>query len=143
LPQPAPGAGAPPTAGRGPELAQVRAGWEAFVDLAGRRDARLRDALRRAQPTALAEGRLSLAVTRSDVMARSTLERREMQQAFRLAAREAFGQELAPVVELAAEAPSRGDAQLREHPEVRRIAEATGGRVLQVEREAGPPAPGG
>jgi DNA polymerase-3 subunit gamma/tau len=136
----APVAAAPGAAGVG--LAEVRAAWEAFVELASRRDARLRDALRRAQPTAVAEGRLSLAVARGDVMARSTLERREMQQAFRLAAREAFGCELAPSLELAAEAPQRGDALLREHPEVRRIAEATGGRVLQVERDATPPSPG-
>ncbi len=122
-------------------LERVGANWEALVEVAGRRDVRLRDALRRARPSALAEGRLTLAVARGDVMARSTLERRDMQQAFRQAVRDVLGLEVTPVVEAAVEAASRGDAQLREHPGVRLVAEVTGGRVLQVEREAPPSAP--
>jgi len=127
----------PPAAQAG-DLGRVSARWEALVEVAGRRDVRLRDALRRAQPSALADGRLTLALGRGDVMARSTLERRDMQQALRQAVRDVLGLEVTLVLEAAVEAAARGDVQLREHPGVRLVAEATGGRVLQVEREALP-----
>jgi hypothetical protein len=119
----------------------VRARWEALTEVAGRRDVRLRDALKRAEPCAAGDGRLTLRLARTEVMARSTLERREMQAAFRQAAREVLGAELVPLLETAAEGVgARGDAGLRDHPAVRQVTEATGGRVLQAEREAPPPA---
>jgi DNA polymerase III subunit gamma/tau len=130
---------APAAADAGPTLDLVRERWDAFAEVAGRRDVRLRDALRRATLTGVADGRMRLALQRSDAMARATLERPEMVRAFRQAAREVLGAELAPAVETLADgaAGPRVDATLREHPDVRRVAEATGGRVLSVEREAG------
>ena len=121
------------------DVERVRARWDALVEVAGRRDVRLRDALRRAEVAGVSDGRLVLRMARSESMARSTLERREMLLAFRQAAKEVLGVELQPLVEIAAEEPgsARGDSGLRQHPVVRFVAEATSGRVLQVEREAG------
>ncbi len=135
-PGPSPGAGgtpAPPSAA----WAAVRDRWPAMLEAAGRRGVRLRDALRRAEPLGIADGRLSLALARSELMARATLERREMVQAFRQLARELLGLELTPRVETAADRGglAGSDARLREHPAVVAVAEALGGRVLAAERE--------
>lgn len=140
-----PPGGAPqaPRAADAPTLALVQQRWAALQEAASRRDVRLREALRRVRVTGVQAGRLLLAAPRSDVMARSTLERPEMQQALRQAMRDVLGAELAAVVEVDSDAGARSASELREHPQVRRLAELVGGRVLQVEREAPAVAPAG
>lgn len=130
-----------PAAPAAPSLALVQQRWTALQEAASRRDVRLREALRRVRPTALQGTRLLLAAPRGDVMARSTLERPEMQQALRQATRDVLGSELQAVVEVDSGSGNRSASELREHPQVRRVAELVGGRVLQVEREAPAPAP--
>ncbi|MFM8979095.1 MAG: DNA polymerase III subunit gamma/tau [Planctomycetia bacterium] len=136
--------GAPPAAAGAQAaaltLALVEQRWAALQEAASRRDVRLREALRRVRPTALQGTRLLLAAPRGDVMARSTLERPEMQQALRQATRDVLGSELSTVVEVDSSAGNRSASELREPPQVRRLAELVGGRVLQVEREAPAPA---
>lgn len=117
-------------------LALVLQRWAALQEAAARRDVRLREALRRVRATGVQGSRLVLAAPRADVMARSTLERPEMQQALRQAMRDVLGAELQAVVEVDSDAGNRSASELREHPQVRRVAELVGGRVLQVEREA-------
>lgn len=142
-PAPVPGPATPSAPAATLTLASLRARWPELLEAAGRRDVRLRDALRRAELVGVEEDRLVLALARTELMARATLERREMLQALRQLTRDLLGAELVPRVETSAErgAPTAGDAALRNHPVVRSVAEATGGRVLAAERDQ-PPAEG-
>ena len=122
--------------------ADAAARWDEVLSAAGEEDGRLAEALRRARPGRVAEGRWVLAVPATDVMARSTLERRETVPVFRALTERVLGAPLAPqvvLVEVAErDAPPPPAPSPEEHPQVRFVREVTGGRLLNLEEE--PPA---
>jgi len=109
---------------------------EETLEAARASDARLAHALERARPGDVADGRVELSVSRDDVLAVSTLERREAMLSFRRVTQQVLGVPLAPKVcvdETQAPArPTRAESAV-EHPTVRRVREVTGGRLLDVQ----------
>ncbi len=137
---PAPAAAAAPPV----DAALVEARWDDLLRCAADVDGRLAEALSRVAPGAVAEGRMALEVPSGDVMARSTLERREVVPVFRQITQQVLGTPLAPRL-VFVESESRDVSETpkpapEEHPKVRFIREVTGGRLLNLEDETPPTA---
>lgn len=118
--------------------------WKAVVGRAQEEDGRLAEALCRVRPGRVADGVVELHAPAGDVLARSTLERREAIRLFRHVTRDVLGETLAPRVVLDPVSDSAPDAThppretMEEHPAVRLVRETTGGRLLDLERKKGP-----
>jgi DNA polymerase-3 subunit gamma/tau len=130
---------APPPASPSAEpegLARVRAAWPAIVERASRRSPLLGRVLTVARLTALDGDALTVGVPEEDPEARGTLRRREMCLAVAQITESVLGSGLRLVLaDAAPAAPAPTPAlDLRGHPAVRAVTEATGGRLLTVER---------
>ncbi len=117
------------------DLDGVRQRWSDLVAAAKTRDPRFAAALSRARPAALADGRVRVAVGAGDGLARAGLERREAVLTFRAVTERVLGQALALVVEAVDDAPEATPPAppIQEAEGIRRVTEATGGRLLNVE----------
>ena len=122
----------------------MTAAWEQILELAAGRNAALGTALGRVTLREVRDGAAHLSAGDSDSETRGTLMRREVQLAFGQIVREALGAFLRiVVVDRAPRTQEAGNlsGDMRGHPDVQRVTEATGGRLLHVERR--PEADGG
>lgn len=112
--------------------------WEEIVRRATARIPDIAEALAEGAIQAVRGGALRLALPDGAAQARGTLMRREVQLAFGQVVREVLGSYLRiEVVEAPLGVSSGGPpaADMRLHPSVQRVTEATGGRLLNVERD--------
>jgi hypothetical protein len=115
--------------------------WGEIVKRASARNSALGEGLRQGTVQSLAGDLVRLAVPEAASKARGTLLRREMQLAFGQVARELLGSYLRLEIVDARRGAAPGapvgaepGIDMRAHPAVRRVTEATGGRLLTVER---------
>jgi hypothetical protein len=119
------------------DLDDVMSRWPRLVAALAGRDRRLAAVFERARPVALRGDLLELEVDGGTFEARTALIQSAAQAAFGQVAPHVLGRRLRPVVRAGAtlRAPAVVDASVRDHPTVRRVAEATGGHLVHVERQ--------
>ncbi|MDJ0973600.1 MAG: DNA polymerase III subunit gamma/tau [Planctomycetota bacterium] len=130
-------AGAAPAVRTRIDLDGVKAGWSTFLDALSRRDGRLGVAARTLEPEALVEDALHLRLPGEVEGVRAMFARREIQIAFKQVARQQFGQSLQAVIDEAPDIVQHIDVEgpdLRGHPTVMLVTDATKGRLLSVEK---------
>lgn len=113
--------------------------WDELVRRAAARIPAIADALAQGSVQAVRGGALQVALPDGAAEARGTLMRRDVQLAFGQVVREVLGSYLRlEVVEAPVGAHSGGPAgaDIRIHPSIHRVTEATGGRLLNVERDS-------
>ena len=126
---------------RGVTLGVIHAGWEEIVKRARLRNPVLGRVLAATQVRGVEGDALQLVVTDGDEQARGTLRRREVHLVIGQITQEVVGTwmqvALQDAVPMRAAHAATG-VDLRGHPDVVRVTEATGGRLLDVERRAAP-----
>jgi hypothetical protein len=117
----------------------VRTGWDEILQRARLRSPLLGRVLALATVRGVQGERLKLSVPEGESEARGTLRRREVHLAIGQITQQVVGTYLEPKVVDARSSRRSGAAtglDLRGHPAVVRVTEATGGRLLDVERRA-------
>ncbi len=126
------------------DKAGLQARWNAILTAAAARSPALAGALQHAHIASLHDNVLELAFRDDAGPARATLMRKEIQLACTQVMRECTGVTLRPVpiaLRDEPEAQARVFEDMRVHPAVQLVTDATGGRLLNVERASGTAAP--
>ncbi len=141
-------ASARPAVARGPlDLERVQSRWADLTQSGAVRSPVLGRVLGAVRPVALEGTTLLVALPVTEAAepgggeARGTLQRREVHLALSQITKAVFGEALRVKIFESEDGPTSMDPiahELRDHPEVQRIAEVTGGRLLHVQRRAEP-----